>query len=276
MPPALQAMLMTHEWSGHARPRKSLGQHFLHQEAVIERILRHFAPTPEDVVVEIGPGRGALTWPLLKRVQHLHVIELDDALAAYWRSAAREYENLTVHHADALEFHYRDIAGAGRLRVIGNLPYNISSPLIFHLLDQSHCISNLCLMLQKEVVDRLCAAPGTKDYGRLSVMVQQRCSVHRLFTVSRGAFTPPPKVESAMVELVPWDRPPVAVKDPALFAEMVKRAFGQRRKTLRNALADLMEEAGFTACGIDPGLRAERLSVADFARLSEQAKRPVR
>lgn len=257
----------------HARPRKSLGQHFLHQEAVIERILRHFASKPDDIVVEIGPGRGALTWSLLKSVRHLHVVELDDALAAYWRSAAREHGNLSVHHADALEFDYRDIAGAGRLRVIGNLPYNISSPLLFRLLDQSHCIRDLCLMLQKEVVDRLCAAPGTKDYGRLSVMVQQRCAVRRLFNVSRGAFTPPPKVESAVVELMPWETPPAPIKDPALYAEVVKRAFGQRRKTLRNALAGLLDESDFAACGIDPTQRAERLSVADFARIAQRLRR---
>jgi 16S rRNA (adenine1518-N6/adenine1519-N6)-dimethyltransferase len=253
------------------RARKRFGQHFLHDRGVVARILDALDPQPEDVLVEIGPGLGALTRPLLARVPHLHVVELDRDLAARLRAEFPPAQ-LTVHEADALDFDFRALAPAGKkLRVIGNLPYNISTPLLFHLLDQQACIHDMLFMLQKEVVDRMRAAPGGKDYGRLSVMLQYRCRVEKLFDVGTGAFTPPPRVESSIVRLVPHAMPPVAVHDPKRLSLVVKAAFAHRRKTLRNNLSGLVRDAGFTACGIDPGRRAETLSLQEFARLANLA-----
>lgn len=248
--------------------RKSLGQHFLHQRQVIEAIVAHFDPDGDDVVVEIGPGRGALTFELCPRVNELHALEIDRELFDRLR-AASGCTNLIVHNVDAVHFDYRQLANGRRLRVIGNLPYNVSTPLLFRLLAAGDAISDMLLMLQKEVVDRMRAAPGSKTYGRLSVMLQQRCRVDALLTVSRGAFQPPPKVESAVVRLLPFDRPPHPVTDHDRFATIVRTAFSQRRKTLRNALKGICPESLFGRAAIDPQLRPEQLSVADFVRLSE-------
>lgn len=252
----------------HPPVRKSLGQHFLHQQSVLAAIVRGFNPQADEVVVEIGPGRGALTALIAPRVAALHVVEIDRMLAEQLSDRVDDIPNLVVHHEDALRFDYGALGES--IRVIGNLPYNISTPLMFRLLDQSHCIRDLHLMLQKEVVDRILAAPGNKTYGRLSVMVQQRCRGELLLKVASGAFTPPPRVGSAMVVLMPDHPPPYPVEDERWFSELVKKAFAQRRKTLHNALKGLVDDRALTACGIEPGSRAERVTVAQFAQLSNQ------
>ncbi len=254
-------------------PRKRFGQHFLHDRAIVQRIVKVFAPHVGETVVEIGPGRGALTRTLLERVTRLHAVELDRDLVAALQAEFGD-AGLTVHSADALEFDYCTLAppgGRGRVRVIGNLPYNISTPLLFHLLDQAGCIGDMLFMLQKEVVDRLAAAPGGKDYGRLSVMIQWRLKVERLFNVAPGAFTPPPKVDSSVVRLVPHAVPPVHVHDPQRFAQIVQAAFSQRRKVLRNTLKGLVAPETMERLGIDPGRRAETLSLQEFAGLANTA-----
>lgn len=254
------------------RPRKRFGQHFLHDRGVVARIVSALAPQPGDHMVEIGPGTGALTRDLLARVTRLDAVELDRDLLARLE-AEFPGDRLTLHNADALKFDFCKIApGSGKLRLIGNLPYNISTPLLFHLLDQAGCIKDMLFMLQKEVVERLRAVPGGKDYGRLSVMIQYRCAVEKLFDVAPGAFTPPPKVDSAVVRLVPHATPPVAVDDPARFALLVRAAFASRRKTLRNNMRGLLSAEDMLALGIDPGRRAETLSLAEFAALSNAAK----
>jgi len=253
------------------RPRKRFGQHFLHDQNVVGHIIAALALGADDRVVEIGPGTGALTRELLARVAHLDAVELDrDLLARLETEFPRD--RLTLHNADALKFDFCKIAsGSGKLRLIGNLPYNISTPLLFHLLDQAGCIKDMLFMLQKEVVERLRAAPGGKDYGRLSVMIQYRCAVEKLFDVAPGAFTPAPKVDSAVVRLVPHAAPPVAVDDPARFALLVRAAFASRRKTLRNNMKGLLSAEDMLALGIDPVRRAETLSLAEFAALSNAA-----
>ena len=250
------------------RPRKRFGQHFLHDRNVVGRIVAALALGADDRVVEIGPGTGVLTRELLARVAHLDAVELDrDLLARLEAEFPRD--GLTLHNADALKFDFCKIAsGSGKLRLIGNLPYNISTPLLFHLLDQAGCIEDMLFMLQKEVVQRLAATPGGKDYGRLSVMIQYRCRVEKLFEVAPGAFTPPPKVDSAVVRLVPHATPPVAVRDEARFSQVVRAAFASRRKTLRNNMKGLLSGDNMTALGIDPIRRAETLSLAEFAALS--------
>jgi 16S rRNA (adenine1518-N6/adenine1519-N6)-dimethyltransferase len=245
--------------------RRRFGQHFLVDRHYIERIVAALDPRPADNLVEIGPGLGALTAPLLERVQRLTVIEIDRDLAA---RLTDEYppDRLTLYNADALEF---DFASLGRdLRVVGNLPYNISSPLLFHLAQYEATLFDLTLMLQREVVERMAAAPATPAYGRLSVMLQVRFRVERLFTVPPGAFRPAPKVESAVVRLTPLQEARPTLADEALFARIVAAAFGQRRKTLRNALKTLADEADLERVGIAPGARGETLSVADFVRLA--------
>ncbi len=253
------------------RPRKRFGQHFLRDRGVVARIVSALAPQTGDHVVEIGPGTGALTRELLTRMTRLEAVELDrDLLARLEAEFPRD--KLTLHNADALKFDFCKIASdGGKLRLIGNLPYNISTPLLFHLLDQAGCIEDMLFMLQKEVVERLRAEPGGKDYGRLSVMIQYRCAVEKLFDVAPGAFTPPPKVDSAVVRLVPHAKPPVAVDDPARFALLVRAAFASRRKTLRNNMRGLLSAEDLLALGIDPVRRAETLSLAEFAILSNAA-----
>lgn len=254
------------------RPRKRFGQHFLHSPDAIRRIVTAVSPQPGDHLIEIGPGRGAITEPLLALGIELDAVELDrDLLPHLEQLAAGCAGRFRVHNADALEFDICACARQGKARVVGNLPYNISTPLLFHVLDQRRCIRDMHFMLQREVVDRMAAAPGGRDYGRLSVMVQFHCRVEPLFRIAPGAFTPPPKVESTFVRLVPHDTPPVAVDDPAVFAAVVAQAFAQRRKTLRNALRDTLTAADFVIAEVDPGLRAEQLGLVEFARLSNRA-----
>ncbi len=249
-------------------PRKRFGQHFLRDRSVIHDIVAAFAPRAGEPIVEIGPGEGVLTRELLQRVTPLHVVELDRDLVAHLR-ATFPAPQLIVHEADALEFDFRTLAPAGtRLRLLGNLPYNISTPLLFHLLEQADGIADMLFMLQKEVVDRLAAEPDTADYGRLSVMIQYRLRVEPLFEVPPQAFFPPPKVDSAVVRLVPHKIPPVQVNDPQVFSQIVKAAFAARRKTLRNNLKGIMSAERLAALGIDANRRAETLTLAEFACLA--------
>ncbi len=252
----------THQ--GHVA-RKRFGQNFLADPHYIEKIVAAIAPVQGDNVVEIGPGLAALTRGLIERAGHIHAIEIDRDLAA--RLAADfPPEQLQLHVADALAF---DFATLGQdLRVVGNLPYNISSPMLFHLAQHAASLRDVHVMLQKEVVARMVAAPDTPDYGRLSVMLQVRFRMQRLFIVPPGAFRPPPKIDSAIVRLVPLRDAAPSIPDPALFARIVAAAFGQRRKTLRNALAAIADETALRGAGIDPGARGETLAVADFVRLA--------
>jgi len=250
-------------------PRKRFGQHFLHDRGTVERIVAAVAPARGETIVEIGPGEGVLTGPLLAAAGHLHVVEVDRDLAAALRERVDWSDTLCVHEADALRFDFTALAPAnGCLRVVGNLPYNISTPLLFHLLEQRAAIADMHFMLQREVVDRMAAEPGSGVYGRLSVMIQAWCGVTRLFRVAPGAFRPPPAVESAVVRLVPRARPLVDAADAARFGEIVRRAFSVRRKTLRNGLRNYMDADTIAAAGIDPGTRPERLGVEDFAHLA--------
>lgn len=249
------------------RPRKRFGQHFLHDPAVIRRIVDAIASRPGMRVVEIGPGRGALTGLLLERVGALDAIEIDRDLIAELTQRLGHDGRLRLHSADVLDFDFCALAGGAPLHLVGNLPYNISTPLLFHLHDQAHCIEQMVFMLQKEVAERLAAAPGGKDYGRLSVMIQWRFTVTKLFDVGPGAFHPPPQVESTVVRLTP--RPPVIeLRDAAHFARVVKAAFAQRRKTLRNSLRGVVALAALERAGIDAVRRAETLSPREFAILA--------
>ncbi|HLW13757.1 MAG TPA: 16S rRNA (adenine(1518)-N(6)/adenine(1519)-N(6))-dimethyltransferase RsmA, partial [Casimicrobiaceae bacterium] len=244
-------------------PRKRFGQNFLADAHYVARIIDAIDPGLRDNVVEIGPGLGALTGALIERAGKISAIEIDRDLAARLRERFTA-DRLALHEADALAF---DFAALGAdLRVVGNLPYNISTPLLFHLASYDCLVRDIHVMLQREVVARMTAAPDTADYGRLSVMLQARFRVSRLFTVPAGAFRPAPNVESAVARLLPLgaDRP--AIADEALFSRIVAAAFGQRRKTLRNALAALCNESSLRASSIDPGARGETLSVADFVR----------
>jgi 16S rRNA (adenine1518-N6/adenine1519-N6)-dimethyltransferase len=239
------------------RPRKRFGQHFLHDPRVLARIVEALALSDTDFLVEIGPGEGALTRPLLSKVKSLDVIELDRDLAA--RLSA---ENLRVHQADALEFDFAQFPKD--LRIVGNLPYNISTPLLFHLAGFADRVRDMHFMLQLEVVQRMVAAPSTPEYGRLSVALQARFRMEKLFNVSKGAFRPPPKVESAVVRLAPLEEP--LDVDP----ELLRKAFSARRKQLRNALP--LAPKDYAALGIDPALRPENLSPQDYARLTAVAR----
>lgn len=252
------------------RARRRFGQHFLRDTAVIDRIVRAVAAKPSDAVVEIGPGPGALTGALLKAAGALDVIELDRDLAA--RLQARfDPDAVRVHQADALEFDFKALSRErGPLRVVGNLPYNISTPILFHLVDAGGAVRDMHLMLQKEVVERMAAGPGGRDYGRLSVMVQFRCRVEILFSVGPGAFRPPPKVHSAVVRLTPRDAPPVRVADDRNLRRVVSLAFGMRRKTLRNSLKPILSAEEIEAAGVDPGARPEALDLAGFAALANR------
>jgi len=252
--------------------RKRFGQHFLHDRGIIERIVNAIDPQPGDRLVEIGPGHGALTLPLLARAGRLEAIEIDRDLPGPLLERAREIGDLTIHQGDALRFDFVALRGAGpKLRVCGNLPYNISTPLLFHLLAARDAIADMHFMLQKEVVDRMAASPDDDDYGRLTVMLAADCRVEKLFKVPPGAFNPPPRVDSAIVRLVPLDAPPFPLPDRRRYAQVVAAAFSMRRKTLRNSLQGLVDAAGFVTAGIDPQRRAETLSPAEFGRLAEVA-----
>lgn len=250
-------------------PRKRFGQHFLHDQNVIQKIIAAIAPKPLQHLVEIGPGQGALTFPMLKIVDQLDVVEIDRDLIAELQSKIAYHGKLTIHQSDALKFDFSTLPYSA-LRIFGNLPYNISTPLIFHLLKFSSLIVDMCFMLQKEVVDRMIAGAGQDDYGRLSVMVQYHCEVASLFDVSPNSFTPPPKVNSSIVRLVPHRTLPFPAKDYVYFAGLVKQAFSQRRKTLRNSLRDWVTTESWQQVGIDSQSRPEQLTVADFVKLSNK------
>lgn len=249
------------------RARKRFGQNFLVDGNIIRKIVAAIAPRPGDNLVEIGPGLGALTRPVLAASGHLRVVEIDrdliERLGAEFAGQALE-----IHQGDALKFDFGALGGD--LRVIGNLPYNISTPILFHLSEYAERIRDMTFMLQKEVVERMVAEPGSADYGRLSVMLQYRFRVDKQFDVAPGAFRPMPKVTSAIVRLTP--RPPqeLGARDAALLARIVSAAFGQRRKTLHNTLRDFAADAMLAELGIDPGLRGERLSVDDFVRIANR------
>jgi 16S rRNA (adenine1518-N6/adenine1519-N6)-dimethyltransferase len=251
-----------------APPKKAFGQNFLHERGVVEKIVQAIAPQPGDRIVEIGPGQGALTFPLLERHGALTAIEFDRDLIAPLTAAAQAHGALTLIAADVLTVDFGALADGGQIRLVGNLPYHLSSPILFHALDHAAAIRDMHFMLQKEVVERMAAGPGSKVYGRLSVMLQAYCTVTPLFKVPPGAFRPPPKVDSAVVRLVPRAAETIGIRDPRRFADIVRAAFGQRRKTLRNALGGVADEALIAMAGIDPGLRAEQLAVADFVRLA--------
>jgi 16S rRNA (adenine1518-N6/adenine1519-N6)-dimethyltransferase len=251
------------------RARKRLGQHFLHDPAVIERIATTIAPARDDTLVEIGGGLGALTRPLLERLDHLHVIEKDPRCVAALRTLAPA-ARLTVHEADALEFRLDTLAPSpGGLRVAGNLPYNISTPLLFRFLRYRDAIRDLHLMLQKEVVERMVAGPGSKRYGRLTIMLSAWTDIETCFDIGPGAFRPPPRVWSTLIRITPRREARFAIADEDRFRRLVALAFSMRRKTLRRILKGRLSAAELEAAGFDPVARPETLRPQDFARLSE-------
>ncbi|MHC1480089.1 16S rRNA (adenine(1518)-N(6)/adenine(1519)-N(6))-dimethyltransferase RsmA [Frateuria aurantia] len=255
-----------------AKPKKHFGQHFLHDRHYVDRIVGAIAPRPQDTVVEIGPGEGAMTFPLLRAAGRLTAIELDSELIPGLQARAADIGPLQVIRSDILKVDLSRLAaelGAERLRIAGNLPYYISSPILFHCVEHAGAIEDMHFMLQKEVVDRMAAEPGSKTYGRLSVMLQLRCQVTPLFIVPPGAFRPPPKVDSAVVRMQPLPLEQLADADPRRLHDIVKAAFAQRRKTLSNTLKGLLDAAAIRSAGIDPGCRAETLSPADFIRLAQ-------
>jgi 16S rRNA (adenine1518-N6/adenine1519-N6)-dimethyltransferase len=248
------------------RPRKRFGQHFLVDPGVIGAIIDAIRPTEQDIIVEIGPGMGVLTGPLARSAGTLHAIEIDRDLAPALRRDHAGAGNVHIHEADALEFDY---AGLGSdLRIVGNLPYNISTPLLFHLLKYRDIIVDMHFMLQKEVVDRMAAEPGTKAYGRLGIMLGCHFDIESLFDVGSEAFDPPPEVTSAVVRLVPLPAGTYDIADEARLSRLVAQAFSQRRKTIRNALRGTVDEETLEFVGIDPGLRPEAISIADYVRLA--------
>jgi 16S rRNA (adenine1518-N6/adenine1519-N6)-dimethyltransferase len=256
--------------------RKRFGQHFLHDPGVIRRIIDAVAPQASERIVEVGPGRGALTWGLLERAKRLDVIEIDRDLAQALKADPRAGSGLVVHVENVLDTDFIRLRGAGEpLRVVGNLPYNISTPLLFRLLTQRSAISDMYFMLQKEVVDRMAAQPGTKDYGRLTVMLAAVAEVESLFDVGPGAFQPRPKVRSAIVRLRPTKNPRFDVGRDGVLRTLVSAAFSHRRKTLRNSLKGLLTSRDIESCGIDPQLRPETLAPAQFGLLAAQYSRLV-
>ena len=258
---------------GH-RARKRFGQHFLTDPGVVDAILRAVNARKDDVVVEIGPGQGAITTALAASAGHLHAIELDRDLAARLR---RQYDGnsaVSIHEADALSFDFAKLGN--RLRIVGNLPYNISTPLLFHLLNFRECILDMHFMLQKEVVDRMAASPGGKSYGRLGIMLGCHLNIESLFDVDKSAFSPPPEVTSAVVRLDPLPPDTFDIKDAARLSTLVTSAFMKRRKTIRNALKDHVDVADLEAVGIDTGLRPEQISIAKYIELSNHLASSMR
>ncbi|CAI8766461.1 MULTISPECIES: 16S rRNA (adenine(1518)-N(6)/adenine(1519)-N(6))-dimethyltransferase RsmA [Pseudomonas] len=253
------------------KARKRFGQNFLHDAGVIDRILRSIHAKAGERMLEIGPGQGALTSGLLASGAQLDVVELDKDLVPILNQQFAGRDNFRLHQGDALKFDFTSLGAApNSLRVVGNLPYNISTPLIFHLLANAELIRDMHFMLQKEVVERLAAGPGGGDWGRLSIMVQYHCRVEHLFNVGPGAFNPPPKVDSAIVRLVPHETLPFPAKDHRLLERIVREAFNQRRKTLRNTLKALLSSDAIEAAGVDGSLRPEQLDLAAFVRLADK------
>lgn len=259
--------------AGH-RPRKRFGQHFLTDPGVIDDIVRHIHPAKQDVIVEIGPGHGAITDILARHAGHLHAIELDRDLSSVLRRRHAENPTVTIHEADALTF---DFSSLGKqLRIVGNLPYNISTPLLFHLLNFRDRILDMHFMLQKEVVARMAAAPGSKAYGRLGIMLGCHLRIESLFDVDRQAFDPPPAVTSSVVRLDPLPAGTYDIADEAGLSTLVATAFMQRRKTIRNSLKHLADSSAFEAAGIDAGLRPEQISIAQYIELANHLSRKTR
>ena len=256
------------------RARKRFGQNFLHDQNIIQRIINAIHPQPADHMVEIGPGQGALTRKLLANCGKLDAVELDRDLAAYLQQTLGEDPRFELHQGDVLKFDLSTLSDQPRsLRVVGNLPYNISTPCMFHLLNYSHLIQEMTFMLQLEVVNRLAALPGDEDFGRLGLMMQYYCEVEHLFDVPPGAFTPQPKVCSAIVRLTPHRELPVQVLDVRCLQDVVRVAFTQRRKTLKNSLRTLISAAELNKLSIDLSLRPENLSLADYAKISDSITR---
>lgn len=249
----------------HSRPKKSFGQHFLHDRQIIQKIVTAIAPQRADFMVEIGPGRGALTLPLLPHLDQLHAIELDRDLVPFLEAEGGDKLHILLQDVLTVDFKALAQKAGKKIRVVGNLPYNISTPILFHLLEYKAFISDMYFMLQKEVVERICADPGSKTYGRLSVMIQVHCEANPLFTILPGAFTPPPEVDSMLLHLKPYDPARFLIEDPQRFAEIVKLAFQTRRKTLKNALKNIPD---LTIPEVLASKRAEQLTVADFVALS--------
>jgi len=256
------------------RARKRFGQHFLTDPGVIDAIIRAVHPSKDDVVVEIGPGQGAITDALARNSGHLHVVELDRDLVASLRHQYDDNPDVTVHEGDALQFDFSSLGE--RIRVVGNLPYNISTPLLFHLLKHRDNILDMHFMLQKEVVARMAASPGSKAYGRLGIMLGCHLDVESLFDVDRTAFAPPPDVMSAVVRLDPLPRDTYDILDEPGLSTLVATAFMQRRKTIRNSLKKVVEHADFEAVGIDAGVRPEQVSITDYVKLSNHLYRKSR
>ncbi len=249
-------------------PRKRFGQNFLHDRSIVDRIIRGIAPREGDRIIEIGPGQGALTYPLLQSIGAMRAIEIDRDLIPRLRADSPRYGQLEIIEADVLNVDFTALAAGTPIRLVGNLPYNISTPILFHALEHAGAIRDMHFMLQKEVVDRMAAAHGSKDYGRLTVMLQARVQVEPLFMVPPGSFTPAPKVDSAIVRLIPLAPDQITPHSSQRLDEIVRAAFSQRRKTLRNALSAVFSAERLQAAGIDPGLRAEQVSVLDYLRLS--------
>lgn len=250
--------------SGH-KAQKRFGQNFLVDQNIIADIVRAIRPEADDNMVEIGPGLGALTRPLLKQLNTLHVVEIDRDIIARLKTDYPQ-DKIVIHEGDALKFDIAQLAAP--LRIVGNLPYNISSPLLFHFADYAARITDMHFMLQNEVVERMVAAPSTPEYGRLSVMLQYRFHMEKLLDVPPESFRPAPKVDSAIVRMIPMKPQEILVKDEALFAEVVMAAFGQRRKTLRNTLRGRLTEENFAELGIDAQLRAENLGWLEYAKIA--------
>ncbi|MFO1495369.1 MAG: 16S rRNA (adenine(1518)-N(6)/adenine(1519)-N(6))-dimethyltransferase RsmA [Lysobacterales bacterium] len=247
--------------------RKRFGQNFLRDQNVIDRIVRAIHPQPGQRVVEIGPGRGAMTWPLLDALGEMTAIEIDRDLVPILREQSQAHGRLSLVEADVLTVNFTELAAGQRIRVAGNLPYNISTPVLFHLLDHAEVIEDMHFMLQREVVERMAAPHGDKVYGRLSVALQARCRVEKLFRVMPGSFWPVPKVESAIVRLTPLHDPQrTALAEP--LDRILRAAFAQRRKTLSNALAGVLDAVTIASCGVRPEARAEQVDVAGFLKLA--------
>lgn len=255
--------------SGH-QARKRFGQNFLQDQAIIEDIIAAISPQQGEHVVEIGPGQGAITAPLLDSGADVDVVELDRDLIPVLQNKFSTKNNLTVHEADALSFDFASLVGDGEsLRVIGNLPYNITTPLLFHLLEQADSISDMCFMLQKEVVERICAQPGTKSYGRLSIMIQYQCEAELLFIVPPEAFDPIPKVDSAIIYLKPLSTPRGGSIEIERLNKVVTAAFSQRRKTLSNTLKNIISSEQILTVGLQPEQRAETVTIEQFVALAK-------
>lgn len=247
-------------------PRKRFGQNFLIDTSVIANIIKEIHPQKNDKIIEIGPGLGALTHPLLAVLDHLHVIEIDRDIVEKLKKSFSQ-ERLEIYSGDALKFNFSQFGH--QLRIIGNLPYNISTPLLFHLSNFSSYIQDMHFMLQKEVVDRMVAQPSTSDYGRLSIMLQYRFEMERVLTVLPDSFNPPPKVKSAVIRLIPLDQPMVTSQNESLFRQVVTAAFAQKRKTLRNTLRHYLNHDSFITLDIDPNMRAENLTVSQYVALAD-------